>query len=333
MSIKPQQKAFTLIELLVVISIISLLIAVLLPALAKARESSRRVQCAQNMRSYGIIYASFAADNDDRLPFKSWNGGWVNATTPNQSGGGGTYSGGGYYISRLPNGNPGWFTKPEDSMEPFEWAAVVRTYSSSISSGEYRSDGLFVNVRNGDWDAQLLRCPSNPRKWTFSQNPTGSQTMFTNYTMVNLSEDTWWVNDGAGGQATPYEQKITWRRMSDWGNFWVDPWGSAAPARMPAILMMDITIKYSPFQGGDPTDEQYSNHQDTGRMSGMSFLVYDGSARFVGRDGVGAPNWWGTVEFRGLAAPIGYNHGRANSADQYGSQTNGAFRPATADWW
>jgi prepilin-type N-terminal cleavage/methylation domain-containing protein len=60
--------AFTLIELLVVISIISLLIAILLPALGKARMSARTLQCMTNFKQTGLIAASYAADNKGKLP-------------------------------------------------------------------------------------------------------------------------------------------------------------------------------------------------------------------------------------------------------------------------
>lgn len=59
-------RGFTLIELLVVISIISLLIAVLLPALRSARQSAYRVQCQSNLRQMGIGLSSYAND------FKGW---------------------------------------------------------------------------------------------------------------------------------------------------------------------------------------------------------------------------------------------------------------------
>ncbi len=55
-------RAFTLIELLVVISIISLLVAILLPALASARESARRIQCASGVRQ--MLFAVVAYDTD-----------------------------------------------------------------------------------------------------------------------------------------------------------------------------------------------------------------------------------------------------------------------------
>ncbi len=83
---KRLSRGFTLIELLVVIAVVAILVAVLFPAFARAREQARQAQCLSNLRQLGQATFMYAQDHDDFYPWggdpsdldtDSWEG-WQN---------------------------------------------------------------------------------------------------------------------------------------------------------------------------------------------------------------------------------------------------------------
>src|SRR5579859_5074515 len=68
LSLRRFRRAFTLVELLVVLAIIGILAALLLPALAQAKQKAQSTRCGANLRQWGLAYQMYASDDNDYLP-------------------------------------------------------------------------------------------------------------------------------------------------------------------------------------------------------------------------------------------------------------------------
>lgn len=97
------QRFFTLIELLVVIAIIAILAAMLMPALAKAREAAKTSNCVGNLKQSGLAIRQYADENRGAMPTYNW-GGTIVQTLPGDDNTkySGSWAGILYYLKYLP---------------------------------------------------------------------------------------------------------------------------------------------------------------------------------------------------------------------------------------
>ncbi len=144
------KKGFTLIELLVVISIIALLVAILMPALGKAREQARKAVCMVNTRSCGTAMATYTSSNDDWLPGPNTSGMWY------------------HQQKLLGNSGPGVYPATLSSTTPIQnvdWMSPI--FGKEL--GLHNDPGKrYMQLSNTD-----LSCPSN-RTYYDGTYPSGS---------------------------------------------------------------------------------------------------------------------------------------------------------------
>ena len=70
---RPEPRGFTLVELLVVVGIVAVLVSILLPALNKARQAARSLQCLSNVKQIATMMIMYANDNKGSIPGVEWN--------------------------------------------------------------------------------------------------------------------------------------------------------------------------------------------------------------------------------------------------------------------
>ena len=174
-----KKDAFTLIELLVVISIISLLIALLLPALAMAKQDANSISCTAKLRSLGQITAEYTQTYRGMLPPGS-----VSAWT-----------------------NPGWkFQGVNETSTWFGWSDFLYQYTESLPNigllWAPGSGGTCLPSVEANW-AGLFQCPSVLVPDQVSYTGYGAWYVQNYSANPNLFVDNWAVAQGGANTTKP----------------------------------------------------------------------------------------------------------------------------------
>ncbi len=176
-------RAFTLIELLVVVAIIALLISILLPSLARAREAARRTQCAANLGSIGRSCMTYAEGNGGVLPTADHNPIGLN---------GGDYQSSATWVGR-PRNDAGDVRATPTGLP---WGAAAGS-PPTINGNGSNMRGFFKLLRGGEkayMQPKQFLCPTATK--SVSHRPEGGNATFVNTT---TGEETA-MYDFAGGR-------------------------------------------------------------------------------------------------------------------------------------
>jgi len=254
-----KRKGFTLIELLVVVAIIALLISILLPSLARARELSKRAVCAANVRGIGQSCKIYANDYGEAWPI-----------APNVKGA--NYRG----LGRIGTWRLGRAT-PEG---PPAGGEIAQPYPSIGQS-------LWILIRGGGTTNKQFICPSSSDQ----QDPTPNPMTYYDFNAgSNLSYG--YQHPYGRSQAVPSES-------SDPGMPMVADRGPQAGATTSPQDMLTGTIYVQTKKGGGekdndirtwaPDDWKAVNSQNHSSGEGQNVLYQDGHASFEKKTMCGVP--------------------------------------------
>jgi prepilin-type N-terminal cleavage/methylation domain-containing protein/prepilin-type processing-associated H-X9-DG protein len=170
-----RRAAFTLVELLVVIGIIAVLISILLPTLARARESAYRTQCMSNLRQLSMAFNIYFNQNQLRFP----------RVAPLQAG---------FRKHR----DEDWIYWQKNSGLDIRQSAILRLLRSNAGGGDVES---------------ICRCPSdmtwNNRPLAKDADGSSFQYSYTMNNRMNFQLELSFMPRDAAGNPLPYATKIT----------------------------------------------------------------------------------------------------------------------------
>jgi len=247
---RERSRGFTLIELLVVIAVIAVLMAVILPALNRARESGKRAVCLNNTKSLAVAWTLYCSDCDGLMPSSHGvsTSGWVRGLT-------GTYATRpieapqAEQVAAIRAGELYPYTNTEKVYRcPVAQKYEMRTYSASPAMNGYSpEDGpieknlnrvthlptriLFLDDYGENWDAMFYIHYEQPKWWNPVPMRHGSGTVasfadghsefhaWKDSRTIEYARMTWQQSEAQRSSAPPQtgNEDLRWAQTAVWG--------------------------------------------------------------------------------------------------------------------